>query len=95
MSPAQFRRGTHLSGDGRQNEAVTLMPLAADLEDAIVKDIAMENRLSPMREIPRELLLEADELAQAMEKFERSLDTGSNRYRSIAGMLKAAEQLGD
>ena len=36
--------------DGRRDEAVRLMRVAADLEDRTEKHIAMENRLSPMRD---------------------------------------------
>jgi hypothetical protein len=39
------------------------MRQAADLEDRSGKHVAMENRLSPMRELLGELLLEAKEPA--------------------------------
>ena len=55
----------------------------------------MENRLSPMRELLVELLLEANEPAQALREFEMSLRNNMNRYRSFAGAAKAAERAGD
>jgi len=44
-------------GEGKKDEALRLMRSAADQEDASQKDVAMENRLWPMRELLGELLL--------------------------------------
>jgi Tfp pilus assembly protein PilF len=55
----------------------------------------MENRLSPIREMLGELLLEAHEPAQALKEFAASVRDNPNRYRSFAGAAKAAEQAGD
>ena len=71
------------------------MRQAADLEDRSGKHVAMENRLSPIREMFGELLLEANEPAQALKEFEASLRNNPNRYRSFAGAAKAAEQVGN
>ena len=76
-------------------EAIHMMQNAADLEDASEKHIAMENRLSPMRELLGELLLQAKEPAKALKEFEASLDAVPNRYRSLAGAARAAEAAGD
>ena len=53
--------------------AITFMPAAADREDRSEKHVAMENRLSPMRELFGELLLEAGRPAEALRQFELSL----------------------
>ncbi len=76
-------------------EAIQMMQIAADLEDASEKNIALENRISPMRELLGELLLLAKEPAKALAAFEASLDTVPNRYRSLAGAAKAADVSGD
>jgi hypothetical protein len=81
--------------EGRKAEAIAGMHDAADREDRSGKHVAMENRLSPMRELLGELLLEANEPAQAMQEFEMSLRNNPNRYSSFAGAAKAAEQAGD
>ena len=82
--------------EGRQVEAIAGMRQAADREDRSGKHVAMENRLSPMRELLGELLLlEAKEPAQALREFEMSLRNNPNRYRSFAGAAKAAERAGD
>jgi Tfp pilus assembly protein PilF len=71
------------------------MRAAADLEDRTEKHIAMENRLSPMRELLGEMLLETGDPAAALREFEASLKAAPNRYRSFAGAAKAAERSGD
>ncbi|GAA0603185.1 hypothetical protein GCM10009416_46100 [Craurococcus roseus] len=81
--------------EGRRDEALRLMRAAADLEDRTEKHIAMENRLSPMRELLGERLLETGDPAAALREFEASLKAAPNRYRSFAGAAKAAERSGD
>jgi hypothetical protein len=80
--------------DGNPGQAITLMETAADLEDRSEKHIAMENRLSPMRELLGELLLVAKKPADALREFERSLRVVPNRFRSLAGAGQAAAQSG-
>ncbi|MBA2398745.1 MAG: hypothetical protein H0V72_08595 [Bradyrhizobium sp.] len=82
-------------GEGRKGDAIAAMRQAADLEDRSGKHVAMENRLSPIREMFGELLLEASEPAQALKEFGASLRNNPNRYRSFAGAAKAAERIGD
>ena len=81
--------------EGRREEGLRLMRAAADLEDRTEKHIAMENRLSPMRELLGEMLLETGDPAGALREFEASLKAAPNRYRSFAGAAKAAERSGD
>ena len=81
--------------EGRKADAIAAMRHAADLEDRSGKHVAMENRLSPIRELLGELLLETGEPAQALREFEASLRNNPNRYRSFAGAAKAAERVGD
>jgi Tfp pilus assembly protein PilF len=81
--------------EGHTADAISAMREAADLEDRSGKHVAMENRLSPIREMLGELLLEASEPARALKEFETSLHNNPNRYRSFAGAAKAAERAGD
>ncbi len=81
--------------EGRKGDAMAALRQAADLEDRSGKHVAMENRLSPIRELLGELLLEANEPALALREFEASLRNNPNRYRSLAGAAKAAERAGD
>jgi hypothetical protein len=80
--------------EGRNADGIAAMRQAADREDRSGKHVAMENRLSPMRELLGELLLEANEPTQAMQEFATSLRNNPNRYRSFAGAAKAAERAG-
>jgi tetratricopeptide (TPR) repeat protein len=81
--------------EDRKGDAIATMRQAADLEDRSGKHVAMENRLSPIRELLGELLLEANEPGPALKEFETSLRNNPNRYRSFAGAAKAAERAGD
>ena len=76
--------------EGRPRKAITSMRAAADREDHEEKNVAMENRLSPMRELLGELLLEARQPAQAQREFTASLQIVPNRFRSLAGAARAA-----
>jgi hypothetical protein len=80
--------------ENNSSEAIVLMRNAADLEDRSEKHIAMENRLSPMRELLGELLLEARKPSDALREFERSLRVVPNRFRSLAGAGRAAAESG-
>jgi putative heme iron utilization protein len=77
--------------EGKKAEAVKMMRSAADREDASEKHVAMENRLWPMRELLRDLLLAMHESAPALKEYETSLQAARNRYRSFYGAAKAAE----
>jgi predicted Zn-dependent protease len=79
----------------RTTDGIGLMQKAADREDRTEKHVAMENRLSPMRELLGELLLEAGQGREALRQFDRSLIAVPNRIRSFAGAAQAASQLGN
>ena len=72
------------------------MRRAADGEDASVKDVAMENRLYPMRELLGDLLLEAGPAAGRPAGVCRRRSTNTpNRYRGLYGAAMAAQAAGD
>jgi hypothetical protein len=75
--------------------AIARMREAADREDRSEKHVAMENRLSPMRELLGELLIEADLPREALREFEASLRLTPNRFRSLAGAADAAARSGN
>jgi len=79
----------------RDEEAVTLMRRAADGEDGSLKNVAMENRLYPLRELLADLLLEASRPVDALAEFERALSLTPNRYRGLYGAAVASEAIGD
>ena len=80
---------------GARDDAVKFMRAAADGEDASVKNVAMENRLYPFRELLGELLLEMGKSKAALSEFEIALKSTPNRYRVLLGIARAAKATGD
>lgn len=74
----------------RPHKAIASMREAAKREDHEEKNVAMENRLSPMRELLGEMLLEAGQPGPAQREFVASLQMVPNRFRSLAGAARAA-----
>ena len=72
-----------------------LMLAAVDLDESSEKNVAMENRLVPMRELLGYLLLETGQPKQALAEFETSLKAKPNRLRGFYGAARAAEAAGD
>jgi len=81
--------------EGERDRAETLMRTAADGEDASVKNVQMENRLYPMRELYADLLLENGKAAEALRQYTASLHETPNRYRGLYGAAQAANATGD
>jgi tetratricopeptide (TPR) repeat protein len=81
--------------EGARDQAVKLMRAAADGEDGSIKNVAMENRLYPFRELLGELLLEMGQPSEALKEFETALRQTPNRYRALLGMARAANGAGD
>jgi hypothetical protein len=69
--------------EGARDQALQFMRTAADNEDGSLKHVAMENRLSPLRELLAELLLET------------ALKQTPNRFRAFCGAARAADRAGD
>ena len=81
--------------EGDAAGAEKLLKSAADSEDASVKNVQMENRLYPLREMYAELLLENGKGAEAYPHYEVSLRETPNRYRVLYGAAMAAHAMGD
>jgi tetratricopeptide (TPR) repeat protein len=81
--------------EGNDSEGLKLMRAAAALEDSSEKNVAMENRLFPMRELLGYMLLELNQPKQALAEFRASLKSTPNRLRGFYGAGKAAELAGD
>jgi len=59
--------------EGARDQAVRFMRAAADGEDGSIKNVIMENRLYPLREMLAELLLEVGQPAAALKEYEAGL----------------------
>jgi tetratricopeptide (TPR) repeat protein len=81
--------------EGAREQALKFMRAAADGEDGSIKNVAMENRLYPFRELLGELLLEMGQPVEALKEFETALKQTPNRYRALLGMARAASGAGD
>jgi tetratricopeptide (TPR) repeat protein len=81
--------------EGTPEQAVRLMRAAADGEDGSIKNVIMENRLYPFRELLGELLLEVGQPAAALKEFETALKQTPNRYRAFWGAARAADAAGN
>jgi hypothetical protein len=80
--------------EGRKEEALRQMKLAAELEDSTEKSAVTPGPLAPARELLGEMLLEMDEPAHALEQFEATLKKEPGRFRSLNGAAHAAQLSG-
>lgn len=81
--------------EGRKDEGVSLLRAAAEREDATEKHPVTPGPVAPARELLAEMLLEANEPAQALKEFEASMRVEPNRFRGLHGAARAAELSGD
>ena len=81
--------------EGKNDEALTLMGSAADLEDSTEKHPVTPGPIMPARELLGELLLDLHQPAQAFKEFETSQRSDPNRFNGLYGAARAAEQAGD
>jgi hypothetical protein len=78
--------------EGQRDEAIAAMHKGADLDDASEKNVAMENKLIPIRALLGELYLSAGMSKEALVEFEASQKVVPNRFRTLAGAAKAARE---
>jgi len=77
--------------DGKKEEALRQMKLAAELEDGTEKSAVTPGPLAPARELLGEMLLQINEPAQALQQFEATLKKEPGRFRSLYGAAHAAQ----
>jgi len=78
----------------KNDEAVTLMRSAADLEDSTDKHPVTPGSVLPAREQLADLLLELGKPADALGEYEASLRTAPARFNSYLGAARAAGRAG-
>jgi hypothetical protein len=76
--------------EGQRDAVIAAMRRAADLDDVSEKNVAMENKLVPIRALLSELYLAAGMDKEALAEFDASDKIMPNRYRIIAGAAAAA-----
>lgn len=81
--------------EGKKNEGLRLLRLAADHEDAIDKHPVTPGALLPVREMLADVLLENAAAPEALKEYEAVLQTAPRRLNATAGAAKAADKAGD
>jgi tetratricopeptide (TPR) repeat protein len=80
---------------GRKDEAISLMRAAAEAEDSTYKNPVMPAYLLPTRELLADMLLESKRPEQALIEYDAALRGAPNRFNSLYGAARAAEQSGE
>ena len=81
--------------EGRNDEAVMLMNVTADLEDKTGKHPVTPGDVIPARELLGDLLLQMNKPGEALKAYEGSLHTTPNRFNSLYGAGLSAEKSGN
>jgi hypothetical protein len=81
--------------EGRQNEALTMLREAAEMEDATDKAAVSPGPIKPARELLGEMLMELKRPAEALKEFEATMKKEPNRFGSLYGGARAADAAGD
>ena len=94
---AQWEAATALIAwaEGKKDEGLRLLRMAADHEDAVDKHPVTPGALLPVREMLADLLLENGRPAEALREYEAVLKTALRRFNATAGAAKAADKAGD
>jgi hypothetical protein len=79
----------------RSDAALTHMREAATREDATDKNAVTPGPLAPARELLGDMLMELHKPREALAEYRATLVKEPNRYRSIAGGMRAAAAAGD
>jgi hypothetical protein len=94
---AQWESATALIAwaEGRKDEGIRLLRIAADHEDAVDKHPVTPGALLPVREMLADLLLENGAAPEALKEYEAVLKTAPRRFNATAGAARAADKAGD
>ena len=76
--------------EGRRDEALAEMKLAAAMEDSVEKRPVTPGPVLPARELLGDMLLEAHQPAEALAAYEAVLHDSPGRFNSLAGAARAA-----
>lgn len=81
--------------EGKKNEALELMNIAADMEDATEKHPVTPGEVIPARELQGDMLMEMGNTLKALVVYQADLDRHPNRFNGLYGAGLAAEKSGD
>ena len=80
---------------GEKDEALRLLRASADLEDRTDKHPVTPGPVLPAREQLGDLLAELKRPSEALAEYKASLRTSPNRFNSLLGAARAADQAGN
>jgi len=75
--------------EGRNDEALSLLRSAADLEDSMDKSPVTPGAVLPAREMLGDLLMELNQPEKALEAYEATLKDSPNRLNGLSGAARA------
>ncbi len=81
--------------EGKNDEALRLMRLAAELEASTDKHNVTPGSILPARELLGDLLLALHQPGAALREYEASLRDAPNRFNSLYGAARSAELSGE
>ncbi|WP_424631305.1 tetratricopeptide repeat protein [Bradyrhizobium sp. SYSU BS000235] len=84
-----------LYAEGKYEDALKAMSLAADAEDKTEKSPVTPGPLMPARELYGVMLLDRGMANEALAAFEATMSKEPNRYNAYVGAAKAAQAIGD
>lgn len=84
-----------LAAEGKNQEALQLMRLAADTEDRTQKHAVTPGEVLPARELLGDLLQQLRQPQQALLAYEADVTQHPNRFNGLYGAATAASQSGD
>ena len=81
--------------EGKNNEAVKLMTMAADMEDKTEKHPVTPGEILPAREQLGDMFLQMNKPKEALAAYDADLKKQPNRFNGLYGAGLAAEKMGD
>lgn len=81
--------------EGKNNEALMLMNVAADIEDKTEKHSVTPGEIIPARELLGDMLLQMNKPEKALEAYEADLKKHPNRFNGLYGAGLAADKSGN
>lgn len=81
--------------EGKNNEALSLMNTAADIEDKTEKHPVTPGEVLPARELLGDMLMEMNKPTEALEAYKADLKRHPNRFNGLYGAGIAAEKTGN
>lgn len=81
--------------EGKHDEALKLMMLAADMEDKTEKHPVTPGEVLPARELLGDMYMQLNNFAKALEAYEEDLKRHNNRFNGLYGAALASERSGN